>query len=101
MSEREFEVKKVKFHPLSAIACPHSPIPLHMPPLSHSLTHSTSLQYAPFDKKTAELTFAFTSTLNRIPLRWTCTFHTFEESLTRAFTARLLPIMSKSRKENV
>ena len=92
MSEREFEAKKVKFHPLSDIAFPHSPTPLH---------HSTSLQYAPFDKKTAELTFVFACTLNRMPLRWTCTFHTFEQPLTHAFTARLLPIMSKSCKENV
>jgi hypothetical protein len=38
ISEREFGVKKVKFHPLSVIACPHFP------------THSASLQYAPFDR---------------------------------------------------
>ena len=80
MSEREFEAKKVMPHPLLVIACL---------PLSHSPTHSTPLQYAPFDKETVELTFYFACTLNRMPLHWTCTFHTFEQPLTHAFTARL------------
>ena len=39
MSEREFEAKKVKFHPLSVVACPH-----HSP---HSPMHAASLQYTP------------------------------------------------------
>lgn len=36
MSEREFEAKKVKFHPSSVIAYPHSPTLLHIPPPSNA-----------------------------------------------------------------
>ena len=49
MSEREFEAKKVKFHPLSVIACPHTfPTPQHMSPPSNT----------PLDKEIVQLMFA-------------------------------------------
>jgi hypothetical protein len=90
MSEREFESRKVKFHLLSIVA--RLPFPALTP-------HFPCFQYTSLGWDTVELTFTYL--LNRTPLHWTCTFHIFEQHLTHAFTARLLPIMSKNCKENV
>ena len=93
MNEREFESRKVKFHLLS-IAARFPPSPL--------IPHIPRLRYTPLDQETVELTFFCSPYYSyRMPLHWTCTFHTFEQHLTHAFTARLLPIMSKNCKENV
>ena len=101
MNERAFEAKKVQFHLLPIVASP-LPSPTYPVPLLLPLRVPILSSPPPLREDTTELTFFCSrSCFDRMPLHWTCTFHTFEQRLTHAFTARLLPIMSKSCKENV